>query len=127
IKADLELFYQKNDIFNRAIWDGTVKAKKFFQSYDITNFAPKKSKGFDHWDYAFRNASWHMTDLIGERHFPETGKVEGFTDYYQTHTPGPPNPVPLKSTAHTTRRIKQAAEYFGSGMTGICRIDQRWV
>ena len=87
----------------------------------------KKSKGFDHWDYAFRNASWHLTDVVGERNFTDNGKVEGFTDYYSIQTEGPPAPVEITSAEDCTKRIKQAAKMFGAGMAGVCAIDERWV
>ncbi len=120
-------FDQKNDIFNRAIWDDTVDPKHFFKSYDIANYKPKKSKGFDHWDYAFRNASWHLTDYVGELHFQKTGKVEGFTDTYTSTTPGSPNKIKDSSAEYNTQRIKQAAKMFGAGMVGMCKLDKRWV
>ena len=82
IKGGFKKFSQKNDIFNRSGWDDKVDPKKFFVSYDITNYAPKKSKGFNHWDYALRNASWHLTDVVGEMKFETEGRVEGFTDFY---------------------------------------------
>ena len=127
IEDTQERFDQKNDIFSRAIWDDRVNPKKFFLSYDIANYAPKKSKGFDHWDYAFRNASWHLTDVVGERDFESTGMVEGFTDYYSIQTQSSPSKVELKSIEDTTQRIKLAAKMFGAGMTGICKVDKRWV
>jgi len=127
IQPTFKRFNQKNDIFNRSMWDEKVNPKNFYVSYDITNYKPKKSKGFDHWDYALRNASWHLTDVVGEMTFPETGRVEGFTDYYTTHTPGPPTKVELPSVEETTHRVKKAAEMFGAGMVGICELDERWV
>lgn len=127
IKPGFQRFKQKYDIFNRAVWDANVNPKNFFVSYDITNYAPKKAKGFDHWDYAFRNASWHLTDVIGEMKFEAEDRVEGFTDFYSIQTQGPPTPAKLKSPIHTTERIKQAAEMFGAGAVGICEVDQRWV
>ena len=127
ITSEFRRFNQKDDVFNRAIWDSKINPKLFFKSYDIANYAPKKAKGFDHWDYAFRNATWHLTDVVGEVGFDESGKVEGFTDYYSIQTPGPTAKAELASPAETTRRIKLAAKMFGSGMTGICHIDQRWI
>ena len=127
IAADYERFNQKNDIFNRAIWDDNVDPKKFFRSYDIANYVPKKSKGFDHWDYAFRNASWHLTDVIGERNFEATGKSEGFTDYYSLMSQGSPTSIDVDSVEDVTNKVKLAARMFGAGMVGICRIDERWV
>lgn len=127
IQSSFKKFDQTNDIFNRSAWDDNVDPKKFFISYDITNYAPKKSKGFDHWDYALRNASWHLTDVIGEMNFEKTGKVEGFTDHYSIQTPGPPSPVELISKVDTTSRVRKAATMFGAGDVGIADIDERWI
>lgn len=127
ITKDFQRFNQKNDIFNRAMWDETIDPKKFFISYDIANYAPKKSKGFDHWDFAMRNASWHITDVVGEMKFETEGRVEGFTDYYSIQTPGPPSKAILPSLEETTKRIKKAATTLGAGMVGICALDKRWV
>jgi hypothetical protein len=77
IDAQFDQFNQRNDIFNRANWDDKVKPKHFFQSYDIANFAPKKAKGFDHWDYALRNASWHLTDVDRGAVFRPNGAGRG--------------------------------------------------
>ncbi len=127
ISPNLKRFDQKNDIFNRSMWDESVDAKKFFQSYDLANLNPKNSKGFSHWDYAFRNASWHITDFIGERNFDQDGTSEGFTHYYTALTPSSPTKVELTSEVETTRRVKLAAKMFGAGMTGVCKLDERWV
>jgi len=127
VSPSLKRFNQKNDIFSRTVWDDKVDPKNLFISYNIANYAPKKSKGFDHWDYAFRNASWHLTDVVGERNFEKDGTVEGFTDYYTIQTPSSPSKVELKSIEDTTNRVKLAAKMFGSGMTGICKVDERWV
>ncbi len=127
IKKNFQRFKQKNDIFNRSIWDDKVKAKDLFVSYDITNFVPKKSKGFDQWDYAFRNASWHLTDVVGDRNFDVDGRVEGFTDYYSLRSGGAATKVELSSPEETTKRIKLAAKIFGAGMAGVCEVDDRWI
>ena len=127
IESEFQRFNQQNDIFNRSMWDDKIDPKNFYVSYDITNYKPKKSKGFDHWDYALRNASWHLTDVVGEMTFPETGRVEGFTDYYTTQTQGPPTKMDLPSLEETTHRIKKAATILGAGMVGICELDDRWI
>ncbi len=127
IKDNWQRFNQRNDIFNRAMWDDGVKSKNFFQSYDIAHYAPKKAKGFDHWDYALRNASWHLTDVVGEMNFQENGRVEGFTDYYSIQTAGPKQVAPELTPEIRTARVKQAAQTLGAGMVGICKLDERWV
>ena len=127
IDASFKRFDASNDMFNRAVWDDKVDPKKFFISYDIANYAPKKAKGFDHWDYALRNASWHLTDHVGERLFSDTGRVEGFSHTYTTHTPGPPRPVVIKDALEAAKKIKAAAKLFGAGDVGITNLDRRWV
>lgn len=127
ITDDLQAFDQKNDIFNRAVWDKSIHPKHFFASYDIANLHPKKAKGFGHWDYAFRNAAWHLTDTVGEAKFEDEGRVEGFTDFYSIQTPPSPMQAALPSPTETSRRVKQAARMFGAGMAGICELDWRWV
>ena len=97
IGKDFKAFNQRNDIFNRPVWDKNVDPKNFFVSYDITNYIPKKSKGFNHWDFALRNASWHLTDVVGDRKFETEGSVEGFTDYYSIQTQGPLEKVKIDS------------------------------
>jgi ferredoxin len=126
ITNDFQPFNQKNDLFNRSLWDPSVEAKSFFTSYDLAQKF-KKSKGFDHWDYALRNASWHLTDVVGESNFKKNGKVEGFTDYYSIQRPGPNEKAPVLSLQETTKRIKKAAVIFGAGMVGICQLDRRFV
>ena len=127
IDSEFERFNQKNDIFSRAVWDDKVNPKHFFKSYDVANYVPKKSKGFDHWDYAFRNASWHLTDVVGELKWQSEGRVEGFTDYYSIQTEGPRQKAPGLSPEETTRRVKLAARTLGAGAVGICELDRRWI
>ncbi len=126
IQSDFRRFNQKNDIFNRTIWDDKVDPGSFFTSYDLAQKF-KKSKGFNQWDYALRNASWHLTDFVGEHNFEHSGKVEGFTDMYSTHTPGPEEKVDISDSILVTKRIKKVAKLFGAGLVGICNLDQRWI
>lgn len=127
ISPNFQRFNQKNDQFSRSMWDEKINPKDFYVSYDIANYKPKKSKGFDHWDFALRNASWHLTDVIGEMKFEKEGRVEGFTDYYSIQTPPPNSKIELPIIDETTARIKKAALTLGAGMVGICELDKRWV
>ncbi len=127
VAPGFQRFDQKNDIFSRAQWDDKIDPKDFFKSYDIANYAPKKSKGFDHWDYALRNASWHLTDAISERKLDTDGEVEGFTSMYTLQTAGPEHPIAIEDRETTTRKIKAVAKLFGAGMVGITKLDERWL
>ena len=127
VNDNYERFDSKNDIFNRAIWDDNINPKNFFISYDIANYKPKKAKGFDHWDYALRNASWHMTDVVRELKFETEGRVEGFTDYYSTNRQGSAQKAELISPEETSARIKKAGLTLGAGSIGVCELDKKWI
>ncbi|MDH3648787.1 MAG: reductive dehalogenase [Saprospiraceae bacterium] len=127
IETEFDRFHQKNDIFSRAVWDDKIDPKAFFLSYDIANYKSKKSKGFDHWDYALRNASWHLTDVVSERNFSRDGDVEGFTSMYTLQTPGPKEKIQVEDVGDVTNRVKVAAKLFGAGMVGVAKLDQRWI
>ena len=62
-----EKFNQKNDIFNRSLWDESIrsdKTEKFYQDYIKPPEDKKRPEGFSHKDYAFRNAGWFMSDFF---------------------------------------------------------------
>ncbi len=127
IGASFKRFNAKYDIFNRAIWDDKVDPKAFFKSYDTMDQVPRKAKGFDQWDYALRNASWHLTDHIGERKFDQTGQVEGFTHPFTTETKSTSQQIVVDDPNEATHRIKAAAKLLGAGATGIAALDRRWI
>ncbi len=127
VGSGFERFNAKFDIFNRSIWDEKVNSKSLFLSYDIANYQPKKSKGFDHWDYALRNASWHLTDFVGERHFESSGVIEGFSHPFTTQSKGPDRSAELTSPSETSAKVKAAAKMLGAGAVGITTINHQWV
>ena len=66
VTDEFERFNQKYDMFNRAVWDDEVRsqrAQKFFESYftDLAQF--RRVEGFQHRDYALRNAAWYIADF----------------------------------------------------------------
>ncbi|MEM7104488.1 MAG: reductive dehalogenase [Bacteroidota bacterium] len=126
IKPEFEKFDQEYDIFNRSVWDEKINPKNFYLSYDITNYVPKKSEGFDHWDYALRNASWHLADYFAD-HQGDANRVEGFTDFFSIQLDGPKSKVKLTSAEETTIKVKRAAKMLGAGLVGVCALDDRWL
>ena len=69
ITADFERFSQKNDVFCRSWWDKRIRNKKterFYTTYRKPLKEWRKAEGFTQRDYAFRNASWHVTDIFAE-------------------------------------------------------------
>ena len=127
IGKDFERFDQKFDIYNRAHWDRSIDPKEFFRSYNMAQCVYRDSAGFTHWDYALRNAGWHLTDWTSELKEPTEDRREGFCDYYTLHRPGAPKKAPLTSPKETTEKVKKAAKFLGAGIVGVCEVDDRWV
>ena len=66
---EFKQFSQKNDVFTRAFWDPMVRTKKtdsFFESYRM-EAAPRRGDGFTQKDFALRNASWLISDIMTDR------------------------------------------------------------
>ena len=83
-EKEFEKFNQKNDIFNRSLWDESIrsnKTEKFYKDYIKPPEDNKRPEGFSHKDYAFRNAGWFMSDFFSNSE-KNNGRSEGFTDFF---------------------------------------------
>ena len=90
-------FNQMNDMFTRAFWDESIKSKhseSFFDSYR-SDFIPRQGEGFNQKDFALRNASWLISDLISNRGGKE-GLREGFQASIKSDTEIAPKKVPVE-------------------------------
>ena len=66
ITSEFKRFSQKNDVFSRAFWDTAVRTEKteaFFASYRM-EATPRRGDGFTQRDFALRNASWLISDIM---------------------------------------------------------------
>ena len=127
ITDDFEPFEQRNDIFSRAFWDPEIKSKQseaFFASYRIES-APRRGDGFTQRDFALRNASWLVSDLISERSAGQ-GSREGFQDRIGDDTPVAKDRVRIDDPKAEARSIKRIAKWFGADLCGITAYDPRW-
>lgn len=127
ITEDFERFEQRNDVFTRAFWDDTVRSKRsdaFFASYRM-EAAPRRGDGFTQRDFALRNASWLISDVISERGASE-GMREGFQAAIANDTPVAPDPVSVDDPARMSDEIKRIARFFGADLCGITTRDDRW-
>ena len=126
--ATFERFVQRDDIFTRAIWDDTVKSKKadaFFASYRI-EAAPRRGDGFGTRDFALRNASWLVSDIVTNRHVSE-GRREGFQATISYDTPVAPDKLDIDDASAMAAEIKRVARFFGADLCGITELDERWL
>ena len=67
VQDNFEPFEQKFDIYCRAMWDPkirTEKSDKFFEGYYMPFARARDTDGFSQKDYAFRNAAWHVNNVI---------------------------------------------------------------
>lgn len=128
VTDDFERFRQRNDIFTRAMWDDTVRSPRtdaFFASYRM-EAAPRRGDGFSQRDFALRNASWLVSDVISNRHAAE-GRREGFQAPIGYDTPVAADRLPVDDPADMAREIKRVARFFGAGLCGITDLDDRWL
>ena len=122
-----ERFDQMNDIFTRAFWDDRVRSKDtdtFFASYRM-EAAPRRGDGFTQKDFALRNASWLISDLISERSAAE-GQREGFQGAIRADTPVAPFRAELGTAEAEAVELKSIAKLFGADLVGITAVDERW-
>jgi reductive dehalogenase len=138
IRDHFEPFEQKFDIYCRSIWDPKIKSEKtdsFFEGYYMPYARARRADGFSQKDYAFRNAAWHVNNVIRDieksgsfrKEKPNEIRKEGYWDYYTSHDEGWHEPYPFESKEEATRDLKKVAEYCGVGDLGVCEYDQRWM
>lgn len=128
VTADFERFSQRNDVFSRAMWDDSVRSKhteKFFNSYRM-EAAPRRGDGFSMRDFALRNASWLISDIMTNR-FADQGRREGFQAPISADTPVAPEQAEVDDPDDMAREIKRVARFFGADLCGITDLDERWI
>ena len=125
---EFKQFSQKNDVFTRAFWDPTVRTKKtdsFFESYRM-EAAPRRGDGFTQKDFALRNASWLISDIMTDRH-AKKGRREGFQAPISNDTPVSDEKVVYKKSEDASAEIKKVSKFFGADLCGITGLDKRWL
>ena len=128
VTPEFKRFTQRNDIFTRAFWDPSVRTKKtdaFFASYHM-EATPRRGDGFTQRDFALRNASWLISDLISDRG-GESGKREGFQAPIANDTPVAPMQQIVDDTDKMSIEIKRIAQFFGADLCGVTAMDTRWL
>jgi reductive dehalogenase len=129
VLPNFQRFSQRDDIFNRANWDETVRSEKserFFRSYGDPSGDVRPVDGFTQRDYALRNAAWHVSDIFTGLKEDEDRR-EGFLDTFTLQEPPADAKVAVDDTAATTREFKRVAALFGADLIGVTDYDERWV
>ncbi len=87
---------------------------------------PRRGDGFTQKDFALRNASWLISDIVSERTAGE-GRREGFQAPVSCDTPVATEVVAVDALDAMAREIKRIARFFGADLCGITDFDKRWV
>ncbi|PSL21684.1 4Fe-4S double cluster binding domain-containing protein [Shimia abyssi] len=125
---DFEPFSQRNDVFTRAFWDPSVRSKQtdgFFSSYRM-KASYRKGDGFRQKDFALRNASWLISDIISNRG-ADKGEREGFQAPIACDTPVAEAREEIDDPAMMAAEVKRIARFFGADLAGITDMDERWL
>ncbi len=128
VTPEFERFNQRNDIFTRAFWDTRIKSPQsdgFFASYRM-EAAPRRGDGFSQRDFALRNASWLVSDIISDRS-ARTGTREGFQAPITNDTPVAADQLAIENPQHMSAEIKRIAQFFGADLCAITELDTRWL
>lgn len=121
-------FNAANTVFSRAQWDPTYRTAKGLDYIKSLIGFPQKirsSDGYRQRDFAVRNASWVMANLMMERSLPEK-KHDGFTNLIKEYQPVAVTKAEVDSPPQVAAQIKKIGKAFGADLVGIAAIDKRW-
>ena len=130
VSEDFQRFRQKNDVFNRTMWDDELHSERvinFYKSYHTDQAEFRKTDGFTHLDYALRNASWYIADFTADLLEESHDRKEGFLDTYTMFREGAKVRLETLSPAEMSDNVKRAGRFLGADLIGICEYDERWV
>jgi epoxyqueuosine reductase len=123
-------FDQRNEIYCRSEWDPEIqsnKATEIFDGHYMPKARARKADGFGQQDYALRNATWHVTNVLRDLRRQSDDRKEGFFDTFTAHEQGWPEPYVFNSDEDATKNLRRAAKTMGAGMLGVCEYDERWI
>ena len=126
--TEFKRFSQKNDVFSRAFWDSSVRTDEsdaFFSSYRM-EATPRRGDGFTQRDFALRNASWLISDIMTDR-FAGQGRREGFQAPISNDTPVADDKYLFNSPKAATADVKKVSRFFGADLCGVTALDPRWL
>ncbi len=130
ISEDFARFDQRNEIYCRSEWDEEIKSKNataFFSGHYMPHARARKADGFGQKDYALRNATWHVTNVLRDLRRKNDDRKEGFFDTFTAQDEGWPEPYEFSSPKEAKATLKRAAHSMGAGLLGVCEYDERWV
>ena len=129
IGPGFERFSQVDDVFSRSRYDPEVagdRANKFFSTYRRPLADWRAAKGFRQLDYAYRNATWQVTDTFAEMH-EDDDRRDGFLDPLSQLRDGADERLDVGQPDEAAKMVKHAARTSGADLVGITANDERWI
>ena len=130
VSDEFSKFDQRNEIYCRSEWDPEIRSKNatdFFRGHYMPHARARKADGFGQKDYALRNATWHVTNVIRDLRRASDDRKEGFFDTFTAHAEGWSEQYPFESAESAASNLRRAAKSMGAGLLGICEYDERWL
>ena len=87
---------------------------------------PRRGHGFTQRDFALRNASWLISDIMTDR-FAGQGRREGFQAPISNDTPVADDKYLFNSPKAATADVKKVSRFFGADLCGVTTLDPRWL
>ncbi|MDH5482663.1 MAG: reductive dehalogenase [Candidatus Bathyarchaeota archaeon] len=125
-QSKLTRFSSKNIIFERVTWNTSWKG--YMQMYDenVLNIIKKGELGYSRVDFALAYSSWTVHDAF-EGGFSRV-KIKPYRasaatigiDWTKTK-------YSVNDPLEMSKYVKQAATLFGASLTGICRLNRKWL
>lgn len=128
ITDDFQRFNGCNTVFARVQWDKNIRSQKgidYFKSLIGYPTKIKKTDGYQQKDFALRNASWVIANLMIERSL-HLDRHDGFLDSVKEYRPIADTKVEVNSATEMSFEIKKITKIFGGDLVGITNVDMRW-
>jgi epoxyqueuosine reductase len=120
-------FDQKNEMFKRPVWDPALKS--LFQKFYMNECEPRDTPGYQHHEMACANASWYLDSLATRNLYKEHAGLYAWDWDGKFNFPRMRSGLKasMDDPAAVTHAVKKTAGLFGACLTGICKLDRRWL
>ena len=125
IIGEVKRFDQKNEGFNRGLWDPALKplAEKF---YGLVY--PKDKDGYSLKDLSFRDAAWHVELEFGHGTVNHNWGMYSWESKLIGLSELPPGlKLEVNDPVRMSQELKKVAKFLGASLVGISELDRRWV
>jgi reductive dehalogenase len=118
----IKRFNQRNDVFRRTDYDPElIKWKERFRDRE----GKAEKPGHTQMNYALADASWYLED-----HFAMGNSGSNLEGLYAWESADPSIDEKQKmalSPEEATRKLKEAAGFFGAALVGVCQLNSLWL